>query len=84
VTRLISAKEFEIFRRRVGAALQNTVAIIPVVWEPVALPEVFRRFHQPKDPRFPSDYYIAGLYKLSTLPSQVENFSPLSRRSPTT
>lgn len=68
------AKEFEIFRRRVDADAKNTVAIIPVVWEPVALPEVIRRFHQAKDPRFPSDYYVAGLYKLSTLPSQIENF----------
>src|SRR5687768_10063047 len=39
------AKEFEIFRRRVDADAKNTVAIIPVVWEPVALPEVIRRFH---------------------------------------
>ena len=68
------AKEFEIFRRRVDAAAGNTVAIIPIVWEPVTLPEVIRRFHQPKDPRFPNDYYVAGLYKLSTLPSQVESF----------
>ena len=68
------AKEFEIFRKRVDADAKNTGAIIPVVWEPVALPEAIKRFHQPKDPRFPSDYYVAGLYKLSTLPSQIENF----------
>lgn len=67
------AKEFDVFRRRVEKATENRVAILPVVWEPIALPEVIRRFHQPKDPRFPSDYYLAGLYKLITLPSQIEN-----------
>jgi hypothetical protein len=68
------AKEFEIFRLRVEAAAGHDVAIIPIVWEPSPLPEVIRRFYQPKDPRFPSDYYVAGLYKLSVLQSQVDNF----------
>lgn len=68
------AKEFEVFRRRVDKDAQNAVAIIPVIWEPVALPEVMGRFHQPKDPRFPSDYYVAGLYQLSRLKSQEDNF----------
>jgi hypothetical protein len=67
------AKEFEIFRRRVDAAGGHAVSVIPVVWEPASLPEVIRRFHQPKDPRFPSDYYVAGLYKLSALHSQEDN-----------
>lgn len=68
------AKEFEIFRRRVDAAGHSTVAIIPLIWEPAALPAVIRRFHQPKDPRFAGDYYTAGLFKLSILPSQQEKF----------
>lgn len=74
--RAFCAKEFEVFRLRVNAAAkEHQVAIIPVVWEPVTMPTAISHFHQPKDPRFPSDYYVAGLRQLKRLKTQDDNFA---------
>jgi hypothetical protein len=60
---------------RISAASDEyKVAVIPVVWEPVAMPAAISQFHQPKDPRFPNDYYVAGLRQLKRLKSQDDNF----------
>jgi hypothetical protein len=69
------AKEFEVFRRRLIAAADQArgkVAIVPVVWEPGALPEAILRY-QLKDARFPDPYgKTVGLSQFSRLKSQSD------------
>jgi len=74
------AKEFEVFRRRLAAAAdpdKDKVAIIPVVWEPGALPEAILRY-QLKDARLPAPYGpTVGLSQFTRLTSQKEKLDDL-------
>lgn len=69
------AKEFEVFRLRFDANGKKQKVILPIVWEPLdAVPAAIKHFYQEKDGRFPSDYYTAGLRRLSSLKSQLDNY----------
>lgn len=69
------AKELAVFRARLEDAGPDAgVAILPLIWEPTPLPQTIGRLHQAKDPRFPADYVLVGLWKYSQLKAQQDNF----------
>jgi hypothetical protein len=68
------AKEFAVFRQRLAAIGPNAVGILPLIWEPTALPQTIGRLAQTHDARFPADYALVGLWKYWQLKAQRDNF----------
>lgn len=60
------AKEFDIFRRRLGgaAAAPGAGVIVPVIWDVCRLPEAVSRFQASHLAAFPDDYRTQGLLAL--------------------